>query len=560
MGDDIHSLSEAQIGEVIQLFNPYMDDYLYIMDLQNDYYRISKHAVDRFMLPSDSFYDAVNMHQVFVYEKDRPLLDEEFEQMLNGTKKSHNLHYRWLDRNGLPIWINCRGGIIDDKDGKPRYLIGCINETGKKQRADNTSGLLGELELSAYIMACAGNVSSGFLMRIGIDDFSAINANSGMGYGDYILKNVAACINECLSGNQRLFHIVADEYMIVDMDGHTSEAAVLLYKNIRKKISAFIDSENYKAVFTISAGILDIAVSADNYEELLKLTDFTLKQAKNRDKNTFYVFSQEEYDKFLRKSEIKMALYHAVDNNFEGFEVHYQPIVDSKTYRLIAAEALMRFSIPSDEGVKRISPFEFVPILEETGLILPVGRWILGEAVAMCSEMQKAIPGFRVNVNISYIQVIKSNILHDILDALQRFSLAPEGIGIELTESGYLDSNPHFLTLRNGLKENEIPFIIDDFGTGYSNLHCLSDLSPTYIKIDRDFTNKAMRNTYDHELMVKIIEMAHCLNLPICVEGVEKPEVLDDVRRIQADYIQGYLFGQPYCKKDFVDRFVQSEL
>lgn len=560
MSEDIHSLSEGQIGEVIQLFNPYMDDYLYIMDLKNDYYRISKHAVDRFMLPSDSFYDAVNMHQVFVYEKDRQLLNEEFKQMLDGTKKYHNLHYRWIDRKGLPIWINCRGGIIDDKDGNPRYLIGCINETGKKQRADNTSGLLGELELSAYIMACADKMSSGFLMRIGIDDFSAINGTSGIIYGNYILKNVAACINECLSDNQRLFHIVADEYMIVDLGSHTSEDAVLLYKNIRKKISAFIDSENYKAVFTISAGILDVAISADNYEELFKLTDFTLKQAKNRDKNTVYVFCQEDYDKFLRKSEITMALYHAVDNNFEGFEVHYQPIVDSKTYRLIAAEALMRFSIASDDGVKRISPFEFVPILEETGLILPVGRWILGEAVAMCSEMRKEMPGFRVNVNISYIQVIKSNILHDILDALKRFNLAPEGIGIELTESGYLDSNPHFLRLRNGLKENGIPFIIDDFGTGYSNLHCLSDLSPTYIKIDRDFTNKAMCNTYDHELMVKIIEMAHCLNLPICVEGVEKPEVLDDVRKIHADYIQGYLFGQPYCKTDFFDRFVQSEL
>ncbi|MCI5640271.1 MAG: EAL domain-containing protein, partial [Lachnospiraceae bacterium] len=169
---------------------------------------------------------------------------------------------------------------------------------------------------------------------------------------------------------------------------------------------------------------------------------------------------------------------------------------------------------------------------------------------------QKTIPGFRINVNISYIQVIKSSILNDILATINKYALPPECIGIEVTESGYLDSNAHFLQLWNGLKEHGITLIIDDFGTGYSNLHCLSDLNPTYIKLDRNFTNKAMQNLFDHELMIKIIEMAHSLHLQICVEGVERPEDLDDIRQIHADYIQGYLFGKPYCKADFYEKFV----
>lgn len=556
MNDIIQSLTKEQIGEVIQLFDPYMDDYLYIMDLQNDFFRISEHAVERFRLPAASFHDAMSNHRLFVYEEDLPLLNDDFLLMLNGQKKKHNLHYRWLDKNGQPVWINCRGGVVNDKNGKPRYLIGCINETGKKQRADNTSGLLGELELLAYIMNYQKKISSGFFMHIGIDDCGSINGTLGIAYGDYVIKNVAACIKECLSEGQQLFHIVADEYMIVDLGNHTSEDAVLLYKNIRKRLLTFIDSENYKSVFTVSAGILDAAIVADNYDEILKLSDFTLKRAKEDGKNCFYVFNQKDYAQFLRKRKIAMGLHHAVDNDFHGFEVYYQPIVDCITNQIFGAEALMRFSLPTEEGKERISPFEFIPILEETGLILPAGRWILNEAAAMCSEMQKSIPGFKINVNISYIQVIKSDVLKDILSAMQRYNLAPECIGIELTESGYLDTNPHFQRLRKGLEETGIQFIIDDFGTGYSNLHCLSDLSPTYIKIDKDFTNKAMCNIYDHELMIRIIEMAHSLNLQICVEGVEKTEVLEEVKKIHADYIQGYLFGQPCSKTEFYEKYV----
>lgn len=557
MSGAMQSLTKEQIGEVIQLFNPYMDDYLYIMDLQNDSYRISEHAVERFMLPGAAFQNALEKHKQFVYAEDLPLLDEDFELMLSGQKTAHNLHYRWLDRSGKPVWINCRGGVVTDEDGQPRYLIGCINETGKKQRADNTSGLLGELELSAYILSHGKGETNGFLMRIGIDDFSSIIGTAGVVYGEYIIKSVADCIHECLTAGQQLFHIVADEYMIVDFGEHTSEDAILLYKSIQKKILEFIDRENYKCVFTVSAGILGAALMQVSYEEILKLSDFTMKQTKENGKNNFYVFNQEEYDRFLRKREITMALYHAADNAFSGFEVYYQPIVDCVSNKILGAEALMRFSIQKDGVIERISPLEFIPLLEETGLILPAGRWILNEAAAMCSEMQKTILGFKININISYIQVMKGNVLKDILAVMKRYQLAPECIGIELTESGYLDSNPHFVQLREGLEKNGIQFIIDDFGTGYSNLHCLSDLSPTYIKIDKDFTNKAMCNTYDHELMIKIIEMAHSLSLQICVEGVEKTETLEELKKIHADYIQGYLFGKPCSKKEFYENFIE---
>lgn len=553
----MNTTNEA-IQEVIRLFSSYMDDYLYIMDLKNDTYRISSYAVERFRLPSDYFEGAAKKHELFVYEEDYPLLNEEFRLMLSGEKKAHNLHYRWVGRDGSPVWINCRGGVLDDEEGRPRYLIGCINETGKKQRADNVSGLLGELELSDYIAGHRDENTSGFLMRIGIDDFSAVNSMAGTAYGDYVLKEVADCIKGCLEEKQQLFHIVSDEYMVVDFGEHTARQAVALYKTIRSRIAEFIDSEKYRAVFTISAGVIGSEIFAEGYDELMKLSDFALKQAQAQSKNSCYIYSEEDYQRFLRKNNITVELQCAVDNDFSGFEAYYQPIVDTETSRLIGAEALMRFSVKKGEEIQRISPAEFVPILEETGLILPTGKWILNESVAMCSEMQKRIPGFKININISYIQVMKSDILEDILSAIKQYKLPPECIGIELTESGYLGSDPHFLKLRNGLKKNGIQFIIDDFGTGYSNLHCISELSPSYIKIDRDFTNKAMSNTYDYELMVKIIEMAHSLDIRICIEGVEEKTVCDEVRKIHADYIQGYLFGRPCSKVEFCSNYCKS--
>lgn len=551
MRETVQKLTKEQMEQIISIFSPYMDDYLYIMDLRSNYYRISAGAVERFMIPAAAFDDAMRIHATFVYEEDREILVNDLEEILAGKKTEHNLHYRWIGKDGSPIWINCRGGVLFDENGEPAYLVGCINETGEKQRADNVSGLLGEKEFFTYMKSCQDGFADGFLMQIGIDDFNVINSIAGISYGNHVIKNVADSIKKALMPGQHLFQISSDEYVLLDQGKHTSEDAILQYKNVRQKISEFIENEKYKVVFTISAGVVEAGDLTGDYEEILKLSDFALKQAQDQSKNSYYVFERQHYEQFLKKKKLTVDLQYAVNNDYKGFEVFYQPIVDAETAKLVGAEALMRFSTQTDEGIKRISPLEFIPILEETGLILPAGRWILEEAAAVCSEMQKHIPGFRMNVNISYVQVMKSNILKDILSVIQKYDLPPECMGIELTENGYLDSDPHYLRLREGLKETGVPFIIDDFGTGYSNFYSISDLNPTYIKIDRAFTNKAMESEYDHVLMVKIIEMAHNLNIRICIEGVEETEVHHEVRKIHADYIQGYLFGKPCSREEF---------
>lgn len=579
----MNSFSREQMEYIVELFNPCMDDYLYVFDLQKDCYKISKHATERFLLPGDNFDDAAKAHHTFVYSEDQSRLDDEFRRIMSGEIVFHNMHYRWLDRVGKPVWINCRGRVLNDADGKPHFLVGCINEIGQKQKADNVSGLLGESSLSAYVEQFEDGLPDGFFLRIGIDDFRDINGDFGMEYGDYILKSTADCIAENIKPSQRLYRILADEFMVVDFSGGDMEAATELYKNIRKSLDTFIEENGYKSVFTISAGAVDTAKTSGTYENIMKLSEYALNTAKDQGKNRCYIYMQEDYDVFLRKKQITRQLHHAVNHGFEGFETYYQPIVDTKTRRLVGAEALMRFSMPercedgetkkeavcvgedghdADEKVhwERISPVEFIPLLEETGLIIPAGKWMLHQAISTCSRWQKYIPNFRININLSYVQVMKSRVLTEILTALRLYGLEPSAVGIELTESGYLDTNTHFQKLWDGLKKNGVLVILDDFGTGYSNLHCLGDLRPNYIKIDRSFTLKALNNQYEHDLMTQIITMTHKLDLTICVEGIETEDEFAKISELDPDYILGFLFGKPQPAEEFYENLIKPAI
>lgn len=579
----MNSFSREQMEYIVELFNPCMDDYLYVFDLQKDCYKISKHATERFLLPGDNFDDAAKAHHTFVYSEDQSRLDDEFRRIMSGEIVFHNMHYRWSDRAGKPVWINCRGRVLNDADGKPHFLVGCINEIGQKQKADNVSGLLGESSLSAYVEQFEDGLPDGFFLRIGIDDFRDINGDFGMEYGDYILKSTADCIAENIKPSQRLYRILADEFMVVDFSGGDMEAATELYKNIRKSLDTFIEENGYKSVFTISAGAVDTAKTSGTYENIMKLSEYALNTAKDQGKNRCYIYMQEDYDVFLRKKQITRQLHHAVNHGFEGFETYYQPIVDTKTRRLVGAEALMRFSMPercedgetkkeavcvgedghdADEKVhwERISPVEFIPLLEETGLIIPAGKWMLHQAISTCSRWQKYIPNFRININLSYVQVMKSRVLTEILTALRLYGLEPSAVGIELTESGYLDTNTHFQKLWDGLKKNGVLVILDDFGTGYSNLHCLGDLRPNYIKIDRSFTLKALNNQYEHDLMTQIITMTHKLDLTICVEGIETEDEFAKISELDPDYIQGFLFGKPQPAEEFYENLIKPAI
>lgn len=541
---------------LLEIIAKCMDDYLYIYDLQNNTIEFSESAVNRFKISDNVMNNFTNDVLQLVYEEDRKMLQEHLTAIYEGKEKVHNLHYRWLDKEDMPVWINCRGIVIDDSQGNAQYLVGCMKETGNQRRADNVTGLLGGPEFNAYMRSQKTHLSKGFLMHIGIDDFGAINSSRGAAYGNYILKGVADCIKECLSDKQKIYHLVADQYVIVDLEHSSEEYAAELKKMIDARLYKFIVSEKYEAVFSISVGVVDAATACEGYEECRKKFAFVLKKAKKMGKNGFYIFDENDYESFLRTGRIVAELRNSVVNGFNGFEVYYQPIVDCSSERVIGAEALMRFSMTSEEGTETVSPVDFIPLLEETGLIIPAGRYILDEAAKTCCEIQQYIPDFKMNINVSYVQIMHGNVERDILDVIKKYGLQPDSICIEMTESGFMDMTPVFCRFRKVLDENHICFVIDDFGTGYSNFHCIRDMNPSYVKMDKDFTAKAMNNARDFELYKNIIPMVHSINVSICAEGIEKKEWCQKMKEMQVDYLQGYFYGRPCAKEQFVQQVV----
>ena len=319
-------------------------------------------------------------------------------------------------------------------------------------------------------------------------------------------------------------------------------------------MDAFVEANHYEAVFTISSGILPCkTMKGRTFSDVMKLSEFSLNEAKRAGKNRAYIFEQADYDKFLRRKRITQLLRQSVTHDFEGFEAYLQPVFDSTTNRIYGAEALMRFRT---EEFGMISPFEFIPLLEETGLIMPAGKWMLHRSLTICREFQSLMPDFHISINISYIQVMKSNIINEIISAVDMHGIDTSNVIIELTESGILESDSRVIKLVANLKNNGIRLALDDFGTGYSNFHYLNELKPDIIKIDRSFTLKALQNDYEYQLLSLMSNMVHSLNLKMCIEGIETNDELAKMSKLSPDYCQGYYWGKPCPYQEFQSLYI----
>ena len=556
--NNISDIKVENLCDVIDLLYTCMDDYLYVYDLVNDFYYISPTAVEKFPLKTNAFHNVLKNFESFVYPSDLPALLTDITNIIDGVKSTHNLQYRWVDRNGHPIWIKCQGNVVRDKEtGRVLYMIGCVNEIGLHQRADNISGLLTLSSLKDLLNSFTGPYPNGFILRLGPDDFKVINEKLGLEYGDFILFKIAECISKCLLSHQHLYRASSDEFIVVDLNESTQNDAVALYKNIRHEIDTFVSENHYTAVFTISGGLLMFeSVEEYSYNNILKLSEFALSSAKKHGKNNCYTYNNEDYNIFIKKRKLTQLLKESVDNDFKGFEAYFQPLYSLGSDALYGAEALMRFNC---EEFGLVSPVEFIPILEETGLILPAGKWILHESLKTCKKIKEHIPDFKISINVSYIQVTKSDIIDEIIYAVSKYNINPSDVIIELTESGQMASDSHIRKMWTRLKDYGIMVALDDFGTGYSNFHYLYDLKPDILKIDRSFTVQAMENEYEYNLLNLISDMGHNLKLKICVEGIENDNELSRMKILSPDYCQGYYFGKPCTYSDFHNKYILPE-
>src|SRR5574344_1003938 len=559
MNKDLSGINPEQLKQVIDLLGECADEYLFIFNLSTDYFTLTSRLYSQFNLPGDSFEHASLVLRNIICTEDIPRFYKEGEKLISGKSVEHSLEYRLIDKNNNIVWLSSRGRVIIDEKRNQRLLIGRISLIGQRMLGDNLTGFVTDLQLVddyRNAVSTRGKVS-GFLMKLDIDNLSNINEQYGMAAGDRILKALAECCRRVVTPEIKVYRSQSDEILFLNLTGKTAEEAKHLYAGIKREISIEEERSGYEIMFTVSSGTVAFYEDASPLEELLRKLDFTLTQAKRQGKNNNTLFNAAIYNHHLREIDMQNHLRESVKQNFKGFELNYQPVVDAKTKKLLGAEALLRWSSPE---LGAVVPDEFIPMLEQSGLIIPVGNWVLFTAFTQCARWTKIMPGFRMSVNLSYIQIKRSDILTEVQMALERSGVNPKNITLEITESGYVGGDDSLPQLTQQFSAMGIHIDIDDFGTGYSNLRYLQYLHADTLKLDYTFTNKAVHNEYDRNVIKHITAMAHSIKMTVCMEGVEYANEEKILSELGPDKYQGYFFGRPVNAFDFYDRHLQKFL
>ena len=554
--DVIQNMSLEQIISVIEVLQKSSDSYLFIMDLNEDIYMISEKATKRFPFDTMVIENCTEMLKQVVYPSDYAMVEADIVKCASGDQDSHALEYRWFDRKGKVVWINCKGTVVVGPEGH-RLLIGRVSELGKKAKADNVTGLRREVRfrLDAEAILRDRPQSVHYMMRIGIDNFKEINEKEGLEAGDEVLQELAECIVASVDESVDVYRLLADEFMIMDASTNDSVGAKTVYNRIKRKVTQTVRQKEYSRFYTISAGVMEEGFEDKTADEILRLTEFALNEAKRNGRNQMAVFDQENYNEYLRRLDIRKAMRRDVNNDFNGFQVFYQPIVKAPDFQVVGAEALLRWG---NERYGNVSPAVFIPILEESGLIIPVGRYVLREAARTCKKWRESIGDFKIHVNLSYVQVHKSDLMKDVETCIEEVGLEPDSLVLELTESGYIETNDRIKEIFKELKDKNIDLALDDFGTGYSNMRYLKEIEAKTVKIDRSFVIQALQNEHDYNIINHIIDMVHSLGSSVCMEGIEQSDELDKMMKTHPDMIQGYYFGKPSPKEQFENQFLQT--
>lgn len=531
------------------------DDYLYILDLTNDKAVYSKSITNVFALDSEEFSNATQELVKVVHPDDIDMLMNDIEDGMNGRKSSHNLEYRWKTVDGEYVAINCRGQYIISHGAI--YLIGRISEIGKQSRFDNNTGLYREIVLeNVYNEYAKTRNASGFIMLVGVDNFKEINEKYGAKTGDEVLNILTDSIKKYIDTPLRIFRMPGDEcaiFMPYSMENDIGQAKIL-YKRIRNRIDRTIEKRKYDIFFTISAGVAEFDTEKDSFNELLKNAKFALHAAKLNGKNRCEIFAETEYTEYIEKLSVQDELRRCISEGFEGFELYFQPIYNTDNDSLSGAEALIRWN---SKKYGFTGPNTFIPLLEDSALIIPLGRWIINTAAKACNRWITSIPDFVMHINLSFVQIVKSNIVKDVLENIERYSAANNHYVFEITETIEMDQIPAVQNVFKEFVKNDFRFAIDDFGTGYSNYGYMRDRTFDIVKVDRSFVTD-IDKLKDNYLMVSfIIKMVHEMGLHVCIEGVETKEELSCVKKLGADYIQGYYYGKPICLQDFEEQHLK---
>lgn len=532
------------------------DAYIYVTDMKSGAFRYSPAMVHEFGLPGEVVENAAAVWGEKVHPADKAAFLEANQIIADGRADSHCVEYRVKNIRDEWVWVRCRGYLQRDEKKKTSLFAGFITNLGQNNTIDHLTGLPNKIKLAEdfepLVQQHPG--SSAQLMLLGLDSFKHINDLYNRLVGDQILRVIAQKIQSMLPANATMYRLDGDEFGIL-LRGDQQEAGTL-YRSIA---GSFRQQQAYaekKYFCTLSAGCAEYPKDAVQYAELLQHASGALKHSKKNGKNQITFFHPRLIVYQKRSLELIELLRESIEQDFAGFEVVYQPQFSASTQQLVGAEALARWTC-AQYGV--VSPAEFVPLLEESGLIVPFGKWVFREAVNQCKKWTRICPDFVMSVNLSYPQVTTENFVLFIQNTLNKVKLSPRNLVVEFTESCMIQENDQLHAIFDAIRKQGIQIAMDDFGTGYSSLGMLKNSPADVVKIDRVFVRDILKSKFDATLIRFVVELCHAIGIKVCLEGVEREEELRLVRTMSLDFIQGYLFGRPAEAQAFEERFLKVD-
>ena len=380
------------------------------------------------------------------------------------------------------------------------------------------------------------------VLFLDIRGFKNINDSLGHTIGDKVLVIAAKRFVRMLNPSDTVARIGGDEFAIILRDLGTVEKAQKVARRIYKSLTQPFSLAGHKITIDLNIGIAPSDPEYDTPEEILRDADIAMHFAKEKNDGPA-IFTKDMRDKFLERIQLEMDLRHAIERN--ELAMHYQPIVSLTDGRLVGFEALLRWH---HAKLGMIPPFRFIPIAEDSGLILPITVWILHQTCIQLAEWQRISPEYRklmVSVNISGKHLAKNELVDDVVSALQRSHVAAQTLKLEITESTAMENAEHSIKILNKLKEIGVQLSLDDFGTGYSSLSILHRLPFDTLKIDRSFVSRVGEHGEDSEVLQTVISLAKNLKMRVIAEGIETTAQLGVLQNLGCDYGQGYFLAKP---------------
>lgn len=519
--------------------------YVYCGDLMHNVYFISNNLKDDFGFPDNLVYDFITMLESRIYEPDQVLHVADTQSMLSEKRTAHSIRYRIYDKDGNLVWIHCRGIMTWNEDkSKPLFFSGSMTSLQNGASVDPVTNLLNLPHCLTELSDLCDHFGQLLLLCFTFPNFDSINLAFGRPVGDQILKEICSKIESALGPAFRLFRLDGLHFLAVS----SVESAVEPPANtIHQIVSDTYQQHDVHILYPCALSVLRYPQDGANAQDLINNALIITKVAKKHPSLPYVEFSSHLSQSHRSQVDIRLALNRSVNDGFSGFRVVIQPQVEAKSGRIFGGEILLRWRYHDHD----VPPSKFIPILEQLGLIIPVGNWIVDEVMRCLKPILQYIPDFNLSFNVSYFQIIQEGFFDCIYNAMQRYSVSGENLSIELTET-HFDELPEYLeTFIRKCREQKISFILDDFGTAYSSLHLLMHYPADLIKLDRSLLQEVVSSPDKLKFIMSIIYACHQFGKKVCVEGVENESELAVIQQTDCDFIQGYYFHRPMELEQF---------